>query len=226
MRSRFCFHTMQRTIIQSHTSAARHQKRASMPAISNPVLFDIPEQIETERLMLRAPQPHTGAIIHRSIHNSLDTLIPWSPWAYDPPSVDQCEEHERRVRAKFILRESLPYVAFLKDTGDHVGNIGFVKTVWSVPYFEVGYWVASAHQRKGYASEAVIALTDMAFRVMQAERVQLQCDVLNVASASVARRCGFTLEGTIRCDMREPDGRVSSAFMFSIVRSEWEARQP
>ena len=40
----------------------------------NPVLPDIPDHIETERLLLRAPRPGDGAILNASVIVTLDDL--------------------------------------------------------------------------------------------------------------------------------------------------------
>jgi ribosomal-protein-serine acetyltransferase len=48
----------------------------------------------------------------------------------------------------------------------------------------------------------------------------IRCDTDNDASANVARRAGFELEGTLRNDGRKHDGRLRSTLIFSQIRPE------
>jgi hypothetical protein len=42
--------------------------------VFNPVLLDIPDQLETQRLLVRAPRPGDGAVINASFLETLDDL--------------------------------------------------------------------------------------------------------------------------------------------------------
>ena len=64
--------------------------------------------------------------------------------------------------------------------------------------FEIGYWIHNAFQGKGYVTEFVNALTQFAFEECNAIRVQILTQVDNENSISVAKRCGFHLEATLK----------------------------
>src|SRR3990170_3725984 len=81
----------------------------------NPLLRDFPDQFETERLIIRAPRPGTGALLNEAVRESLDELRPWMPWAQKEPSIEEYEEVCRRAHAKWILREDLMLHLWLKD---------------------------------------------------------------------------------------------------------------
>ena len=69
-----------------------------------PILRDIPEQIESERLILRPPRPGDGAIVNAAIHESLAELRPWMPWAMAENRVDDSEVFARRAAADRVGR--------------------------------------------------------------------------------------------------------------------------
>ena len=69
----------------------------------DPLLMDVPDRIETERLVLRVPRAGDGPILNEAIRASHVDLQPWLPWAGALPSVDESEAHCRRQRARFIL---------------------------------------------------------------------------------------------------------------------------
>jgi len=53
----------------------------------DPLLIDVPERLETERLILRCLQPGDGAVVNAGVSSSLDALRPFMPWAQTAPSL-------------------------------------------------------------------------------------------------------------------------------------------
>jgi len=162
-----------------------------------PILLDIPDSFESERLIIRAPRPGDGAAINAAVVESLAELRPWMPWATEKPSIAETEEFARRAAAGWLTRESLTLSLWRKDTGDYVGNSGMHRIDWEVPSVEIGYWVRTSLAGQGYITEAVHAITAFAFDTLGAHRVEIHCDERNTRSAAVARRAGFDLEAIL-----------------------------
>ena len=60
-------------------------------AAFNPILLDIPEQFETERLLMRAPRAGDGAVVNTSLLETLDDIrrFPASmPWAMEGQPIE------------------------------------------------------------------------------------------------------------------------------------------
>ena len=192
-----------------------------MPGIDKPILLDFPDQLETERLILRAPRPGDGTAVNQAIRDSHDHLKPWLQWAETVETVAETEELVRRQAANWMLRTELQMQLFRKDDGIYVGRSGLHSIDWNVPSFEIGYWVRASMEGQGYITESVKAITDFAFGTLMAERVQIRCDPRNERSSAVARRAGYSEEGIIRNDMRERDDSLSSSQVFALLRAEW-----
>jgi RimJ/RimL family protein N-acetyltransferase len=192
-----------------------------MPKPSQP---ELPETVETERLILRAPRPGEGRVAHEAILETWDELRRWMPWARQPLSVEQCEERIRELQAKRMARTALPMSMWLRDGGTFLGSADLHHLDWSVPSFEVGFWVRSTCQRRGYVTEAVRALTRLAFEVLGAERVEIRCSHRNPRSQRVAERCGFTLEGRLRNQTREPTGELRDTLVYGLIRGDAAAQ--
>lgn len=83
--------------------------------------------------------------------------------------------------------------------GEIVGSIWYFQTA---PYYdglEIGYHLFDVASRgKGYTSEALALLADFLFASRKIHRLQLTVTMGNEASRRVARKCGFTSEGTVR----------------------------
>lgn len=191
-----------------------------MPGHAHPILLDFPDHFETERLLIRAPRPGDGQAMNDAIRDSLAHLKPWMPWAQNLQTVNETETNLRRGAARFILREDLWLLLFRKSDGLFVGSSGLHRINWSVPSFEIGYWVRSSLEGQGYITEAVNGITRFAFEMLSAERIEIQCDSRNERSASVAHRAGYTLEAHLRHERWAMDGTLSDTLIFAKVRGE------
>src|SRR3712207_6606144 len=99
----------------------------------DPLLIDIPEAFETERLVVRIARPGDGPGVNAAIVESIEELKPWMPWAHPTPTAEQSEAHGRRAHAKFHGREDLHYRGWLKGTDTFVVGSGLHRIDWSVP---------------------------------------------------------------------------------------------
>lgn len=188
-----------------------------MGPIERALLIDIPETLETRRLWLRAPQPGRGAAIHEAVVESHAQLRSWMPWARELPQVEQSEKFCRESRAKWHARETIDFTIYRKADDRLVGGGGLHTIDWTVPRFEIGYWVRTSCARQGYASETVLALVDFARDVLGARRLEITADARNAASRGVAERSGFALDAILRQRRRDNDDNLADACMFSRV---------
>lgn len=195
-----------------------------MSGIEKPILLDFPDSFETERLIIRAPKVGDGQAINDAIRESHDHLKPWMPWAQNLQTPEETEEIVRRGMVRWLLREDLWMLLYRKSDGLYVGGSGLHRIDWSVPAFEIGYWVRKSLEGQGFISEAVAGITDFAFATLGAERVEIRCDSRNQRSASVARRAGYTHEATFRHDAWATDGTLRDSLVFGMIRPEWEAK--
>lgn len=191
------------------------------PSAFNPILLDIPDRIETARLLLRAPQPGDGPVVHASVVETLDDLrrFPASLiWAMGEPRVEKAEEFCRRGAAGWLLRNDFQMLVFHRDSGSHVGNCGLHRFNWATRVFEIGWWCRRQFQGQGFITEAAAALTEFAFQRLGARWVWCLSDEKNVRSARVAERLGFVCEGTLKSERADPDGTRRDMRVFAATR--------
>jgi RimJ/RimL family protein N-acetyltransferase len=166
----------------------------------NPLLIDFPEEFSTERLVIRMPKPGDGQAVFDAINASIEELKPWMPFAQNEQSAQDVELNIREAYIKFLKREDLRLLVFLKETGELVASTGLHRIDWSLPKFEIGYWIDSRFSGKGYMTEAVNRITDFAFHELKARRVEIRCDVKNKKSRAIPERLGYSLEGILKND--------------------------
>ena len=101
-----------------------------------------------------------------------------------------------------------------------VGCVGYHSVSWQHRSTSIGYWLAESEQGRGTMTLAARALVDHAFAVWDLNRVEIAAAVDNARSRAVARRLGFTEEGT-----RRQAERVGSRYLdhvvHSMLASEW-----
>jgi len=183
----------------------------------NPVLLNFPDHFATERLAIRAPRPGDGAQLNAAVLETWDDLAAWVPWAKQRPTLDESEAMMREAAAKWLRREELWLLAFLKGTNTLVASSGLVRMDWSVPRFEIGYWARRSFWGQGYVTEAVRGIVDFAIRELGAKRLHLHLDARNQRSRRVAELAGFTLEGRQPRHIRANDGTLADIEHYGLL---------
>ena len=167
----------------------------------DPLLLDIPDSIATNRLDLRAPRAGNGRALYAAEAESIDELrrFPGSlPWAMNDFSADAAESYCRSAHSSFIARRDMPFLIWHRAFGVVAGSTGLHRMDWTVPRFEVGYWVRTSFRSQGIATEAVGAMVRFALQRLDARRVEAFPDDLNIASCRVCEHVGMRLEGILR----------------------------
>ncbi len=102
--------------------------------------------------------------------------------------------------------------------GEPIGMCG-VDNWSSTDVAQFGYWLAAGARGRGFATRAVTLMTGWLLE-LGAARVFLTIESDNAASAAVARRAGFTYEGTLRAD-GVWQGQRQDVDVFAVLADEW-----
>ena len=81
-----------------------------------------------------------------------------------------------------------------RKDGTHVGELCF-KGLKEDGSAEIGYGIGQAHRRRGYAAEAVNAVSEWALSQAGVFRIEAETEESNVASVKVLEKCGFSRTG-------------------------------
>jgi RimJ/RimL family protein N-acetyltransferase len=180
-----------------------------------------PPKVLTERLLLRPWAAADAPLLKRAIDENLEHLQAWMPWAMDEPSpLDVIEARIAKFAADFAAGTDGIYAIFTRDESLAIGGTGLHAR--PEDGLEIGYWIHRAHARRGYATEAVRALTAAAFTLPTVQQVQIRCDTHNLASAEVPRRLGFRHSETLAADTLTPLGAPRDTMVWQITRQAFE----
>jgi RimJ/RimL family protein N-acetyltransferase len=180
-----------------------------------------PERLVAGPLVLRRVEADDAPIVAAAVGGSLAHLRPWMAWA-TPEAADVRTQLLRVAEADelwetgagfiyvMIARHSAPDGPPGPDgsggdpDGEFVGTIGMHRRA-ADDAVEIGYWIASAKTRRGYATAAARALTPVALELSRTRRVEIHCDEANTASAAVPRKLGYRLD-RVEAHEREAPG--------------------
>ena len=169
-----------------------------------------PERLAAGPLVLRRVEAGDAAVVAAAVGASLEHLRPWMAWA-TPEAADIRTQLLRVAEADELWETGAGfiYVMIAGDSaparppgpagrggdpdGEFVGTIGMHRRATDNAV-EIGYWIASAKTRRGYATAAVRALTPVALGLSGTRRVEIHCDVANTASAAIPRKLGYRLD--------------------------------
>ena len=161
-------------------------------------MFDLP--LQTERLILRpyrlSDAPSLGALANDVTIARMLTRMP-HPYTES--------EAIRWIGTHDALRESgKGYVFAIEIDGALAGSVGVV--AHDNREFALGYWLATAHWGKGYATEAARGVLAFAFDTLSIPYVRSAFMIDNPVSGRVLGKVGFLATGRKR--------------LFHIVRDE------
>lgn len=179
-------------------------------------------RIVTERLVIRCWEPRDAASLKLAVDGSLPHLRPWVPWAAaEPTPLDQKVAWLRKCRGEFDLGLDYTYGVFSPDESEVIGGTG-LHLRQGLNIREIGYWIASAHCQKGYASEVTRALVRVGFEVDAASRIEIRVSTENRVSRRIPLTLGFVSEGTLRGLSRDSEGRPCDVQVYSLLRDDYE----
>jgi RimJ/RimL family protein N-acetyltransferase len=166
-----------------------------------------PERLAAGPLVLRRVTADDAAVIAAAVGASLEHLRPWMAWA-TPEAADVRTQLLRVAEADELWETGAGFIFVMiapdgapdgppggtgDPDGEFVGTIGMHRRA-ADDAVEIGYWIASAKTRRGYATAAARALTPVALELSGAGRVEIHCDVANTASAAIPRKLGYRLD--------------------------------
>ncbi|HLM63626.1 MAG TPA: GNAT family N-acetyltransferase [Acidimicrobiales bacterium] len=158
-----------------------------------------------------------------AVAESIDHLRPWMPWAAaEPLAPADREALIARWERSWETGDEFNYGLFVG--GRVAGSAGLMRRI-GPGGLEIGYWVHVAHVRRGLATTASTALTDVAFTQPEVTHVEIHHDLANVASGRVPARLGFRLVGDEPDEPTAPS-EVGVARIWRMERAAWPRHRP
>jgi len=154
---------------------------------------------ESERLMVRPMREDDFKTILESLkgqrtpqnkHEEETELTDVFTEDFCKETADTLEQYAKSDRA-------YEFRVFKKEDGSHIGGV-IIKTIkrGHFQWAEVGYWLLNQHWGKGYGSEMVKVMIDIAFNELGFHRLEAHINLDNIASQKTAEAAGMNFECT------------------------------
>lgn len=165
---------------------------------------DFPNVLETKRLILKQVSAEDAFFVNQAIIESYKQLNKWMLWCTKLPTLQETEQALAFLHNNFLERKEISLAVFAKDDNRFIGMVGVHNFDWSIPCARLGYWCKISEQGNGFVTEGMIEVIDFCFKKLELKRLNIWCDTENIASAKVAERLNFRLEGIFRGVLAKP----------------------
>jgi RimJ/RimL family protein N-acetyltransferase len=189
-------------------------------------VLEIPSPFRTERLILRPLIPEDLDDM-ASFHAREDVVrfLYWGPRSRE--AVREALERKLPLTSMTQEGDSLAIAVVLNGAeGTRTGLIGDISLWWQSEEHrgaEIGYVFNPVFGGHGYATEAVRAVVDLAFRDFGMHRVSGRADARNTASTGLLRRLGMRQEAHL-IQNEWVKGEWTDEVIFAILEDEWRAQ--
>ena len=176
------------------------------------------QRLETERLILR-----------RFVSEDADAM--YKNWASDSEVTKflTWPTHSSADVSKYVTDDWInsysnekyyQWAIVLKENGDEpIGGIDVVLINEDVSMVHIGYCIGRKWWHQGITSEALKAVMDYLFDVVDVNRIESRHDTRNPNSGKVMMKCGMKYEGTLRSADRNNQG-ICDVSYYSLLKSE------
>jgi [ribosomal protein S5]-alanine N-acetyltransferase len=175
----------------------------------------MPEQIETQRLVLRKPRLDDARSIFEgwAQDSEVTRYLTWRPHE----RIEQTQVFVQGCIRAWEDETRFPYVITLKATG---AVVGMIDPRIEGPKIGIGYVAAHPHWGKGYVTEATRFIIHWAFQQPSIYRVYATTDVENIASRRVLEKVGMQCEGILRKYILHPNisDIPRDSYMYAITK--------
>jgi ribosomal-protein-serine acetyltransferase len=155
---------------------------------------------------------------YEAARESRNTVYPWLPWCHPKYSRDEAEQWINMVLNDEAHRYEM--MILQASTGRFLGGVGLNQFSARYNFANLGYWIRTSAEGKGYATRAAKLLARFGIQELGLNRVEIIAAEGNVGSNRVAEKVGATREGILR--KRLPlHGEVVNAVVYSLVASDF-----
>ncbi|MFA6261576.1 MAG: GNAT family protein [Bacteroidia bacterium] len=114
-------------------------------------------------------------------------------------------------------RKYYPFV--IHDTGSHelIGFIDVKNIDWNIPKAELGCFIDRRYAGKGVSRQALELVIEFLSKDLGFKKLFLRTHETNTSARTLAEKCGFELEGTIRRDYKTTKGEMVDLLYYGMI---------
>jgi ribosomal-protein-serine acetyltransferase len=179
-------------------------------------------EITGERIILRRYEiGFTEKLFEAAFESRGGEFSRWMPWCHENYSIEESESFIKGTVENWQNEAQYGFAIFDAANEEFLGGTGLNQPNKIHKFCNLGYWIRTSRQNRGFASEAARLLARAGFEDLRINRIEIIAAVENEASHRAAEKAGATREGVLRKRLLI-GGRAHDAVMFSFVREDFE----
>ena len=174
-------------------------------------------QLPTKRLVIR-PLRDTDAQALFEVFSDPKVMRHWSGAAWN--SIEQAQQKIAQYDKALRESESIGLGIVNIQTNTVIGTCSLFQLDEQCRRAEIGYGMVSTAWGNGYMHEALTAVINFGFEVLDLNRIEADIDPRNQPSLRTVERLGFIKEGYLR-ERWIVEGEISDSSIYGLLRRDW-----
>ncbi len=172
-----------------------------------------------DKTELRLHEEHHAEELFALTDRNRRHLGRWLPWVEQTQKVDDTLAFIKGVRRGYANNEAIPTSVWFDD--NIAGTLSIFGLNRGIGSGELGYWLGAEFEGRGIMTRSCHALITYAFETLELNRIVIRCQPENTRSSAIAKRLGFTHEGTLR-ECAKHNDELHDLEVYSMLGREWE----
>ncbi|MEK6741799.1 MAG: GNAT family protein [Nanoarchaeota archaeon] len=184
-------------------------------------------RLETQRLILRKPKISDWKdIVDGCKEIDVTRYLTIVPHPYKKKDADW---FIKDCLKKWNKKEqtSYPFFIELKSGKKVIGVIEIFKYNKQHKVCETGSWINKAYWKKGYITEAKVAINEFAFNKLKVRKMETSVYEENDASNATQKSMGYKYEGTrLKHHIAKSTGKIHDEHLYGLLKEDWKKNLP
>jgi len=174
--------------------------------------------INTSRLSLRWIRTEDVDDFY-AVYSNPEVMRYWSTLPL--PDKDAASKLINEIHEGIKRDDMMKWGIALRSSDKLIGSVTLFHIDFTHRRAEIGYAQGRAYWGQGYMQEALKAVLNHAFEILNLHRIEADVDPRNAASVRTLERLGFQREGYLR-ERWQVNGEIQDAFYYGLLRPDWE----
>ena len=154
-----------------------------------------------------------------AVHESIDELAKWMPWASENYSIEDSLTWLKACSTIWDKGMEYNFTIVNPLTQKIMGWCGLNRIDYQNMIANLGYWIRKRDCNRGVASTAALLLARFGFERLHFNRIEIKVAKDNIASQRVAEKTGAVREGVLR-NLINQHGKAIDGVLYSLIPSD------
>jgi RimJ/RimL family protein N-acetyltransferase len=136
-------------------------------------------------------------------------------------TLDRTRAYCLRCAIRWWERTEFSTGIFDAESGHLLGGAGLHQPNWELGTFEISCWLRATAVYRGYGTEALRLLADLAFATLEARMIKLFSSARNEPTRRLGDKCGYVFKGNVRNGYRAPDRQTVDLLVYRLTPNDW-----